>query len=159
MLFASLEPMLTEPQASLLMTLTRAPSGRLCLTVLPQMPEGSAACEALSTGLSLQGTAAELDAGVADALTAYVKPHMSLHEQALASVAVLAAAKTELSSKVAKAANKSATAPAAKATALKRPSSVAEVPSGSQAEDDDLNDDEGESTKPSTASTDTVSLF
>jgi len=160
-MFSQLEALLAEASASLLLTITRSPDGRLCVTVLPQMPEGTNACAGLATPLSVIATAAELDAGFAQALSEYVAPHVSLQQQVQASAAVLAAAKTELAAKVSKATQK----PAAAAASKSKPASVAPpTPAAGAAcedddEDSDASDDSGQGGTASPAKADAVSLF
>ena len=129
------------------------------------MPESSTkTCAGLATPLSVIGTAAELDAGLAQALSDYVAPHVSLQQQVQASAAVLEAAKAELAAKVTKATQKPATAAASKA----KPTSVAPPkPAAGAASDDDDDaagdsdaaDDAGQGSTASPAKSDPVSLF
>lgn len=160
-MFSQLEALLAEASASLLLTITRSPDGRLGVTVLPQMPEGAKTCAGLATPLSVIGTAAELDAGFAQALSEYVAPHVSLQQQVQASAAVLAAVKTELAAKVSKATQK----PAAAAASKSKPASVAPpTPAAGAAcedddEDSDASDDSGQGGTASPAKADAVSLF
>ena len=161
-MFSQLEALLAEACASLLLTITRSPDGRLCVTVLPQMPEATTkTCAGLATPLSVIATAAELDAGFAQALSEYVAPHVSLQQQVQASAAVLAAAKTELAAKVSKATQKSAAAAASKS----KPASVAPpTPAAGAAcedddEDSDASDDSGHGATASPTKADAVSLF
>jgi PRTRC genetic system protein E len=160
-MFSQLEALLAEASASLLLTITRSPDCRLCVTVLPQMPEGTKTCTGLATPLSVIATAAELDAGFAQALSEYVAPHVSLQQQVQASAAVLAAAKTELAAKVSKATQK----PAAAAASKSKPASVAPpTPAAGAAcedddEDSDASDDSGHGATASPTKADAVSLF
>jgi PRTRC genetic system protein E len=161
-MFSQLDALLAEASASLLLTITRSPDGRLCVTVLPQMPEGTKTCAGLATPLSVIGTAAELDAGLAQALSEYVAPHVSLQQQVQASAAVLAAAKTELAAKVTKATQKPAAASKAKPTSVAPTTPAA----GAACEDDDADagepdaaDDAGQGSTASPAKSDPVSLF
>ncbi|KND54297.1 hypothetical protein BVER_05836c [Candidatus Burkholderia verschuerenii] len=66
------------------------------------MPQGTAKDAAMLQPLALTASAAELDAGFADALVAYTGAHASLAEQVAATTAILEAAKTTQVSKATK---------------------------------------------------------
>ena len=93
------------------------------------MPQGTAKDAAMLQPLALTASAAELDAGFADALAAYAGAHASLAEQVAATTAILEAAKTTQVSKATKTLAKGSSKPALPA------------PSKSSAESDGDDDD------------------
>ena len=93
------------------------------------MPQGTAKDAAMLQPLALTASAAELDAGFADALAAYAGAHASLAEQVAATTAILEAAKTTQVSKATKTLAKGSSKPALPA------------PSRSSAENDGDDDD------------------
>jgi len=100
------------------------------------MPQGTAKDAAMLQPLALTASAAELDAGFADALAAYAGAHASLAEQVAATTAILEAAKTTQVSKATKTLAKGSSKPALPA------------PSKSSAESDgDADDSDNESTQ------------
>jgi PRTRC genetic system protein E len=104
------------------------------------MPQGTAKDAAMLQPLALTASAAELDAGFADALAAYAGTHASLAEQVAATTAILEAAKTTQVSKATKTLAKGSSKPALPA------------PSRSSAENDGDDDDSDSSQEQNTAS-------
>ncbi|TCK32524.1 PRTRC genetic system protein E [Paraburkholderia sp. BL8N3] len=108
------------------------------------MPQGTAKDAAMLQPLALTASAAELDAGFADALAAYAGAHASLAEQVAATTAILEAAKTTQVSKATKTLAKGSSKPALPA------------PSRSSAEsygDDDDSDSDSDNDSPQEQST------
>ena len=109
------------------------------------MPQGTAKDAAMLQPLALTASAAELDAGFADALAAYAGAHASLAEQVAATTAILEAAKTTQVSKATKTLAKGGSKPALPAPG--RSSTDAD-----NDDDDAGNDAEGQSTAPNASS-------
>jgi PRTRC genetic system protein E len=126
-MFAAIEPLLRHCTKLMLSMQMKGDEMVVCV-----MPQGTAKDAAMLQPLALTASAAELDAGFADALVAYTGAHASLAEQVAATTAILEAAKTTQVSKATK-------------TLAKGSSKAVPAASGrSSAESDDDDNDEGE---------------
>ncbi|AME28594.1 PRTRC system protein E [Burkholderia sp. PAMC 26561] len=141
-MFVSLEPLL---RSCTKLTLSLQMKGDDVVVFVK--PEGSAKDVAMLQPLVLTASAAELDAGFADALAAYTGVRASLADQVAATTAILEAAQTTQVSKATKALTGGKVKPAAAAK-----------PSFDNESDEDEADDnaEGEQSTATTAATSTA---
>jgi PRTRC genetic system protein E len=138
--FQQLTPLLNN--ATLVLTISGSAEA-LTLNVIPQ-PIDAKADGGLKTPLNITGTAAELDAGFADALTSYTASYLSMAESIANAQAQMAEAEKEI-----KSANATKQAQASKArqvAAKAKPAPVAGdlFNTAETSEGDDLNATEGD---------------
>lgn len=133
-MFQELASMLAAGDA-LTINVVAQKDGRMALTVLPK---GTFADKGLATGLSLEGTPAELDTDLSTVLGQYVTARKSLSDQVAATTTILDAARKDSAAK--------ATSARLKATA---PQPAAGASSAEVSSDD--NDDGGEGDESVTA--------
>jgi PRTRC genetic system protein E len=144
-MFVSLEPLL---RSCTKLTLSLQMKGNDIVVFVK--PEGSAKDAAMLQPLVLTASAAELDAGFADALAAYTGVRASLADQVAATTAILEAAQTTQVSK----ATKALTGGKAKPAAAAKPSSDNE--SDEDDADDNADGEQSTATSATTAATSTV---
>jgi PRTRC genetic system protein E len=96
-MFVAIEPLLRHCSKLTLSLQIKGDDMVVCV-----MPQGTTKDAAMLQPLALTASAAELDAGFVDALTAYTDAHASLAEQVAATTAILEAAKTTQVSKATK---------------------------------------------------------
>jgi PRTRC genetic system protein E len=141
-MFVSLEPLL---RSCTKLTLSLQMKGDDVVVFVK--PEGSAKDAAMLQPLVLTASAAELDAGFADALAAYTRVRASLADQVAATNAILEAAQTTQVSKATKALSSGKVQPAAAAKSY----------SDNESDEDEADDKaEGEQSTATTAATSTV---
>ena len=141
-MFVSLEPLL---RSCTKLTLSLQMKGDDVVVFVK--PEGSAKDAAMLQPLVLTASAAELDAGFADALAAYTGVRASLADQVAATTAILEAAQTTQVSKATKALSGKKVTPAA----------AVKSSSDNESDEDDADDKaEGEQSTATTAATSTV---
>ena len=141
-MFVSLEPLL---RSCTKLTLSLQMKGDDVVVFVK--PEGSAKDAAMPQPLVLTASAAELDAGFADALAAYTGVRASLADQVAATTAILEAAQTTQVTKATKALSGKKVAPAA----------AAKSSSDNESDEDEADDNaEGEQSTATTAATSTV---
>lgn len=104
-MFTELAGLLDKPGVALSLNVVSLEGGRLAVTVLPK---GDWKDKALGTGMTVQGTAQELDEGFAEQIGRYTNARKSLAEQVDATLQVLGAAEKEAKEKGASAVKKSA---------------------------------------------------
>ncbi|SAK57678.1 hypothetical protein AWB76_02494 [Caballeronia temeraria] len=110
-MFVAIEPLLRNCAKLTLSLQMKGDEMIVCV-----MPQGTAKDAAMLQPLALTATAAELDAGFADALAAYTGAHASLAEQVAATTAILEAAKTTQVAKATKTLAKGSSKPASPAS-------------------------------------------
>jgi len=137
MMFQKLQKMMM-PGDSLAISVVLQQDGKLRLTV---HPVGEFKNKALSTSLSMDGTAEELDQGMVDEIERYVGGHVSLREQVDAAALIMEAARKEVATASSKATQRPA--PAKPKAAL-----VGKAAGGTAASDyadpDDTDEDAGD---------------
>jgi len=139
-MFVAIEPLLRHCTKLTLSLQMKGDEMVVCV-----MPQGTAKDAAMLQPLALTAMAAELDAGLVDALAAYTGAHASLAEQVAATTAILEAAKTTQVSKATKTLAKGSSKPALPAPG--RSSTDAD-----NDDDDGSADAEGQSTAPTASS-------
>ena len=141
-MFVSLEPLLCSCTK-----LTLSLQMKCGDVVVFVKPEGSAKDAAMLQPLVLTASAAELDAGFADALAAYTGVRASLADQVAATTAILEAAQTTQVTKATKALSGKKVTPAA----------AAKSSSDNESDEDEADDNvDGEQSTAPTAATSTV---
>lgn len=90
-MFVEMNQLLQTAGMALALNVVSLGDGRLSVSVIPK---GDFKNPALGTGMSVQGTAEELDAGLGEQINRYVAARRSLSEQVDATLQVIEAAKT-----------------------------------------------------------------
>lgn len=139
MMFQRLQ-MMMKTGDSLAISVVLQQDGRLRLTV---HPVGDFKNKALSTSLSMDGTAEELDHGMVEEIERYVGTHVSLREQVDAAAIIMEAARKEVATASSKATQRPAPAKPKAAVAGKVAEAAAASGAGASddADPDDTDDD------------------
>lgn len=116
-MFVEIQSMLEKDGSALVMNVVKVGS-ELCVTVTPK---GTWENKALSVGLTLKGTAQELDASLPAQLVQYTNARQSLQDQISSTLLVIEAATKEAKEKASAAIKKSASAAPAKAVTAATP--------------------------------------
>lgn len=120
-MFIELSKMLEAAGSALSLNVVSLGDGRLAVTV---MPKGEWKNKALGAGLSVQGTAQELDEGLVEQIERYTTARKTLSEQTEATLKVIAAAEKETKEKASAAIKKAGATPKVTAAPAKPPAKV-----------------------------------